>query len=349
MHPHPQIWRPLALLSAVVAATLFATTTISIAPGDALSEIAERHDVTVAQLLDWNDLDDPDRIVAGATLIVSASESRGGPAVAGSDTHVVTAGDTLSAIAARFGTSIAGLVTANSLADPDRIHVGQTLHLTNARPATTTTAAPARTHTVGTGDTLSTIAAKYGVKTGTLAADNDIADPDRIMVGLVLTIGTPSPSSDSTPSTASPPRPAPMPPTPVAPPGGQVFLAPIFARWAQVYDVPQDLLEAIAWAESDWNPAMAGAGGRLGIMQLGPSTVDMIESGLLGRSMDPLDADNSLQMGARFLRYLLDRTSSEREAVAAWRQGLTGVLTDGVNTNGAGYADTVEEIRRHRR
>ena len=296
MYPHPQIWRPLALLSALVAATLFATATITVAPGDTLSEIAERHDVTVAQLLDWNDLGDPDRIVAGATLIVSAPASGGGPAVAGSGTHVVTAGDTLSAIAARFGTSIAGLIAANSLADPDRIYVGQTLRLAGTQAAATTTpttAAPARTHTVAPGDTLSTIAAKYGVKTGALAADNDIADPDRIVIGMVLTIGAPSPS---TPAPASPPRPAPA--TPVTPPGGQVLLAPIFARWAEVYDVPQDLLEAIAWAESGWNPNMAGSGGRLGIMQLSPSTVDLIEGGLLGRSMDPLDADNGVQQRA---------------------------------------------------
>lgn len=347
MYPHPQIWRPLALLSALVAATLFATATITVAPGDTLSEIAERHDVTVAQLLDWNDLDDPDRIVAGATLIVSAPESGGGPAVAGSGTHVVTAGDTLSAIAARFGTSVAGLITANSLADADRIYVGQTLRLAGAQAtATTTTTAPTRTHTVVAGDSLGAIAAKYGVKTGALAADNDIADPDRIAIGMVLTIGAPSPS---TPTPATPTRPAPAPSTPVSPPGGQVLLAPIFARWAEVYDVPQDLLEAIAWAESGWNPTMAGSGGRLGIMQLSPSTIDLIEGGLLGRSMDPLDADNGVQMGARFLRFLLDRTSSEREAVAAWRQGLTGVLTDGVNANGAGYVDTVEDIRRQRR
>ena len=75
VYPHPQIWRPLALVAALVAATLFATSTITVAPGDTLSEIADRHDVTVAELIEWNDLDDPNRIFAGTTLIVSAPEA----------------------------------------------------------------------------------------------------------------------------------------------------------------------------------------------------------------------------------------------------------------------------------
>ncbi|MEZ5244305.1 MAG: LysM peptidoglycan-binding domain-containing protein [Acidimicrobiales bacterium] len=346
MYPHHQIWRPLALMSALVAATVFATSTITVSPGDTLSEIAERHDVTVSDLMDWNDIDDPDRIVAGETLIVSAPEGSSTPATSGTGagTHVVTAGDTLSAIAARFGTSIARLIAANQLANPDRIYVGQRLALTTAAP-TTTTPAPARTHTVVAGDTLGTIAAAYNVKTGVLAADNGIANPDLIVVGMVLTIGAPAPT---TPAPVSAPAPTP-PSTPTnARPADEVLLAPIFARWAGVYNVPQDLLEAIAWKESDWTPGAVGPSGHQGIMQLSPATIELIEGGLLGRDMDPLDADNGVQMGARFLRYLLDRTDSEREAVAAWRQGLGSVQANGINSTGGGYADAIEEIRRQR-
>jgi len=134
VYPHPQIWRPLALMSALVAATVFATATITVAPGDTLSEIAERNDVTVAELLDWNGLDDPDRIFAAATLIVSAPDGQKSAATAVGGTHVVTAGDTLSAIAARFGASIAELAAANDLSNPDRIYVGQALRLATATP-----------------------------------------------------------------------------------------------------------------------------------------------------------------------------------------------------------------------
>ena len=354
MYPHPQIWRPVALTTALVAATLFATATITIEPGDTLSEIAERHDVTVADLMAWNDLDDPDRIVSGATLIVAAPEDPAGPASAASGVHVVTAGDTLFAIAARFGTSVAELVAANDLSNADRIFVGQSLSLSTAPPTTTTTAP--RTHTVAPGDTLTSIAAAYGVKTGVLAADNGIRDLDLIVVGAVLTIGAPAPAPTAAPTTtAATDTVAPGPTTTAAPtprppttPSGQPLLAPTFSRWADVYNVPRDLLEAIAWKESAWTPDAVGSGGRLGITQLSPDTVDLIEGGLLGRDMDPLDADDGIQMGARFLRYLLDRTDSEREATAAWFQGLQSVQTDGISSAGGRYADAIEEIRRQR-
>lgn len=367
MYPHPQIWRPLALSSALVAATMFATSTITVAPGDTLSELAEQHDATVADLLAWNGLDDPDRVYAGSTLIVSAPDDAA-PAAAGNGTHLVTAGDTLSAIASRFSLSIRSIVDANGLDDPDRIYVGQSLVLgEGAAPATST--ATGTTHTVVAGDTLSTIAERYRVKTGVLAADNGITDADHIVIGMVLTIGEPAPATaattttkPTTPTTTAPASPttptttaAPATPTSTtAPPpassgsprsGGDVLLVPMFNRWAGAYGVPQDLVEAIAWKESNWAPTAVSTGGHLGIMQLSPDTVALVEGGLLGRDMDPLDANDGIQMGARYLRYLLDRTDSERSAVAAWRQGLQSVEGNGVTDAGAAYADSIEEIR----
>ena len=43
--------------------------------------------------------------------------------------HTVRAGDTLSAIARRYGTSVAQLVSWNHIADPDRIRVGERLRV----------------------------------------------------------------------------------------------------------------------------------------------------------------------------------------------------------------------------
>ncbi len=364
MYPHPQIWRPLVFVTALVAASLLATSTVTVAAGDTLSEIAERNDVSVSELMEWNDLDDADRIFAGATLIVSAPDSGPSRPAAATGAHIVTAGDTLSAIASRFGTSVAELVANNDLDNPDRIYVGQSIAVT-ATPTTTTTVAPAKTHTVVAGDTLSTIAASYGVKTGVLAADNGISNPDRIVIGMVLTIGEPAEARPTTPTTVptttAPPAattttttapPSSVPPTTTAPgtvrSADEVLLVPMFALWAGVYNVPQDLLEAIAWKESTWRPAAVGPNGHLGITQLSPDTVSLIEGGLLGRDMDPLSASDGIQMGARYLRYLLDRTDSEREATAAWLQGLHSVQSGGISTSGARYSDSIEEIRRQR-
>ena len=115
---------PLFTLSAFavfVAATLFATTTVTVSSGDTLSEIAEANGVTVAELVAWNELDDPDHIVVGQVLTLQAVVDNG----AGEPTlHVVTAGETLSIIAARYGASVAALVEANELDDPlSLIHI----------------------------------------------------------------------------------------------------------------------------------------------------------------------------------------------------------------------------------
>lgn len=99
-------------------------------------------------------------------------------------TYTVVAGDTLSGIAARFGTTVAALVAANGIANPNLIRVGQVLRLSGSAPA------PAQgggaTYTVVAGDTLSGIAQRYGTNYQTLAALNGIANPNLIKVGQVI-------------------------------------------------------------------------------------------------------------------------------------------------------------------
>ena len=57
---------------------------------------------------------------------------------AGATTYVVQAGDTLSAIARRFDTTVAALMALNNLANPNVIDVGQTLIIRAADEATPT-------------------------------------------------------------------------------------------------------------------------------------------------------------------------------------------------------------------
>ena len=88
------------------------------------------------------------------------------------------AGDTLSRIAAKYGTTVAKLVEINGIKNPNLIRVGQVLRLPGG----------AVKYTVVAGDTLSRIAAKYGTTVAKLAADNGIKNPNLIHVGQVITI-----------------------------------------------------------------------------------------------------------------------------------------------------------------
>jgi LysM repeat protein len=101
-------------------------------------------------------------------------------------TYTVVKGDTLSGIAARFGTTYQALAASNGIANPNVINVGQVLKVPTAGVAAP--APSASQYTVVKGDTLSGIAAKYGTSYQVLAQINGIADPNKISVGQVLTI-----------------------------------------------------------------------------------------------------------------------------------------------------------------
>ncbi|MCH4894797.1 LysM peptidoglycan-binding domain-containing protein [Sphingomonas sp. SFZ2018-12] len=94
--------------------------------------------------------------------------------------HRIAPGETLSAIAARHGTDVATLAAINGIRDPDRIRAGDDLVLPDGA---------GRNHVVQQGDTLGAIARRAGVGIdGLLAANPQIANPDRIYPGDVLRI-----------------------------------------------------------------------------------------------------------------------------------------------------------------
>lgn len=102
-------------------------------------------------------------------------------------TYTVVSGDNLSSIAARFGTTVAALVSANGISNPNLINVGQVLRLSGDSAPAPAQGGGGR-YTVVAGDTLSGIAQRVGTNYQTLAAINGIADPNRINVGQVLTL-----------------------------------------------------------------------------------------------------------------------------------------------------------------
>ncbi len=162
--------------------------------GETLSIIASRYDVTVEDLVRLNHLADADRIVVGLSLLVPRPPAAGAPAPTSSaperpSSVTVRQGDTLSSLARAHGVSTAELRTWNRL-DGDLIRVGQVLRL---RPGTGAGAPAERvvTYTVSRGDTLSAVAARYGVSVSDLRAWNDLSDTT-IRVGQRLEVRRPA-------------------------------------------------------------------------------------------------------------------------------------------------------------
>lgn len=111
------------------------------------------------------------------------------PQPAGSTgTYTVRPGDTLSAIAGRYHTTYQQLAKINGIADPNKIQVGQVIRLGSSGSAPS--APSTGRYTVVRGDTLSSIAQRYGTSYQTLAAMNGIADPNKISAGQVLKVPT---------------------------------------------------------------------------------------------------------------------------------------------------------------
>jgi LysM repeat protein len=149
-------------------------------------------------------------LLAGGALVAFPHTSAAAPEPAPlADGYVVKAGDTLNAIAARYGVSTSALARANGIRNINRIYIGQRLAIpgrtVSSAPATGGSSATATggVYIVQRGDTLSRIAARNGTTVRALMAINNIANPDRIWVGQRIAIakgaaGAPAASKPST-------------------------------------------------------------------------------------------------------------------------------------------------------
>src|SRR5581483_2106307 len=108
----------------------------TVAAGDSFESIANKYGVTVRELVSANPqlLKTGDKLTVPAPVAIpqesgtgSGSMTGSGTASAPKKTYAVKAGDNLSIIAVKFGTTVPAIVSANNLADPNKISVGQVL------------------------------------------------------------------------------------------------------------------------------------------------------------------------------------------------------------------------------
>lgn len=160
--------------------------------GDTLSGIASQFGMSYSQLAQINNIANPNRIYVGQVLRVGGTQSTPVNTVSqprhnnasASGSYTVQSGDTLSGIASRLGVSYEQLAQSNGIANPNRIYVGQVLRVSGQATSYQAPAAAARGgYTVQSGDSLSAIAAQYGLDWRTLAQRNNLQAPYTIYVG----------------------------------------------------------------------------------------------------------------------------------------------------------------------
>ncbi|MGG3469540.1 LysM peptidoglycan-binding domain-containing protein [Neobacillus pocheonensis] len=188
--------------------------TYTVVKGDALIKIANRFQVTVGELKQWNNLDS-NLIYVGQVLKVSApsqttttttttrptapAQTPTTPPPSSSTTtseYTVKSGDSLSKIGVQFGMTVQQLKTLNNLTS-DMIYIGQKLKVTaqtnTANPTVPTTPAPTPApatvseYTVKSGDTLGKISGQFNMTVKDLKTLNGLTS-DMIYVGQKLKV-----------------------------------------------------------------------------------------------------------------------------------------------------------------
>ena len=166
-----------------------------------------------------------------------------------------------------------------------------------------------RKHRIAPGETLSSIAARYGVSVRAIARANRLDPRGFILAGARLRI-----PGGHAPKAASP----------------SADVRAAIDYWSRVYGVDPRLVRAIAWWESGFNNALVSPTGARGVMQVTPATWSYAEMVLVGHRI-PNTVSGNVQVGVAFLDELLREFGGDvRLALGAYAQGPRSVHRHGL-------------------
>ncbi|MFZ3452787.1 LysM peptidoglycan-binding domain-containing protein [Arthrobacter sp. 7Tela_A1] len=381
---------PAAQLAAQVPATVAAESAVPekhrIMPGDTVSSIAARYGLDMNELLRINNLQLSSIIYAGKELVLTGSakapEAPAAPSAApakATGTYTVAAGDTLSAIAAKHGVSLASVLQQNNLGMTSIIHPGQELTVgsDSGAPVTTASSAPAApapadapaaapaaagSYTVVPGDTLGAIAAKHGVSLKSVLEANNLSMTSVIRPGQNIALG--SGSGVTTLATPAAPAEAPTDLVPstflhytypqhvvananlnkqaligVAVPS-RAEMQQMVADTARAMGVDPALAQAFALQESGFDQRAVSPANAIGTMQVIPSSGEWA-SDLVGRELNLLDPQDNVTAGVAIIRALVRTSPSLEVAIASYYQGQYSVTTQGMYNDTKAYVASV--------
>ncbi|MCL6589249.1 MAG: LysM peptidoglycan-binding domain-containing protein [Firmicutes bacterium] len=157
----------------------------TIMAGDTLFSLAARFGTTVDAILRANPGLDPNRLFTGQQICIPVPRPQPGRCPGGFF-YTIAAGDTLFSLANRFGTTVDAILRANPGLDPNRLFIGQQICIPVPRPQP---GCPGGfIYTVVAGDTLNSIAFRFGVSVDAIIRANPGINPDFIVIGQQICI-----------------------------------------------------------------------------------------------------------------------------------------------------------------
>ncbi|HWH98672.1 MAG TPA: LysM peptidoglycan-binding domain-containing protein [Pseudolysinimonas sp.] len=177
--------------------------------GDTVASIASRHGLSTASVLALNGLGWKSLIFPGQVLKLAPGASVAPTPAREGGRYTIARGDTISRIAARFGVPVQAVLSLNGLSWSSIIYPGQTISIpavpapaapkielvsaTTPAPRAAAPAAPpaptsTSTYTIKSGDTISSIAARFGVTTQAVLTANGLTASSIIYPGQSLVI-----------------------------------------------------------------------------------------------------------------------------------------------------------------
>ncbi|MCL4459510.1 MAG: LysM peptidoglycan-binding domain-containing protein [Chloroflexi bacterium] len=228
----------------------------TVQPAETIEEISWKYEASVQSIIEYNQLTNPGQLLPNDKLVIPGGRPREEPRPqpsARSDqrpadstapaaeavkqplqpfAYEVVPGDTLSAIAAKFGVGAESIVWANGISQADVLQIGQKLTIPPVSGVL---------HKVQSGETLRGIVDRYGADMGRVVEANVLQEPYLLLPGQQLVIPggrmpappPPAPAVAARPAPAAAPKPPPPPaPAPApAPSNGEWNIVAIASKF----------------------------------------------------------------------------------------------------------------------
>ncbi|OLS03716.1 gamma-D-glutamyl-L-diamino acid endopeptidase 1 [Tissierella creatinophila DSM 6911] len=155
----------------------------TIKQGDTIYNLDKKYNTTVEAILMVNPGINPDNLQIGQIICIPGETPQKCPM--GTFAYTIKQGDTIYKLAKAYNTTVEAILMVNPGINPDNLQIGQVICIPSEKPAPD---CDGTYYVVRPGDTLYSIAHKYGISLAELMAANPGVDPYNLMVGQLICI-----------------------------------------------------------------------------------------------------------------------------------------------------------------